>query len=58
MQIINLSNANAQLVGMITPGSLNESTAKTLLQRQAQGDYIQVQRSIAKRVVVNVDRIQ
>ena len=43
-----LSNANAQLVGMITPGSLNESTAKTLLQKASPGDYIQVQRSIAK----------
>lgn len=43
-----ISNANAQLVGMIDPGGLTESTAKALLQKAKPGDYIQVQRSIAK----------
>ncbi len=43
-----ISNANAQLVGMIDPGGLTESSAKALLQKAKPGDYIQVQRSMAK----------
>lgn len=43
-----ISNAGAQLVGMINPGGLNEASAKALLQKALPGDYIQVQRSIAK----------
>lgn len=52
-----LSNANAQLVGMITPGSLNESTAKTLLQKASPGTIYKF-KEVLQRVVVNVDRIQ
>lgn len=43
-----ITNANAGLVGMIDPGGLTESTSKALLQKAKPGDYIQVQRSIAK----------
>ncbi|MDE6435767.1 MAG: GBS Bsp-like repeat-containing protein [Lachnospiraceae bacterium] len=43
-----ITNAGAQLVGMINPGNLTESTSRTLLQKAKPGDYIQVQRSIAK----------
>ena len=43
-----ISNANAQLVGMINPGGLTETTSRELLKKAKPGDYIQVQRSIAK----------
>lgn len=43
-----ISNANAQLVGMINPGGLTEATSRELLNNAKPGDYIQVQRSIAK----------
>lgn len=38
-----ISNAKAQLVGMLSPGGLNASTSKQLLQKAMPGDYIQAQ---------------
>ena len=43
-----ITNPQAETIGIIEPGNLNESTAKALLQKGKPGDYIQVQRSIAK----------
>ena len=43
-----ITNANAQLVGILEPGELTEESSKELLQKAKPGDYIQVQRSIAK----------
>lgn len=43
-----ITNPQAETIGVIEPGNLTESTAKELLQKGKPGDYIQVQRSIAK----------
>lgn len=43
-----ISNPNAQTIGILEPGSLNEETAKALLKKGVPGDYIQVQRSTAR----------
>ena len=43
-----ISNPNAQTVGILEPGNLNEDSAKALLQKGVPGDYIQVQRSTAR----------
>ena len=40
-----ISNANANLVGMLEPGYLNKESAENLLKKGMPGDYIQVQRS-------------
>lgn len=43
-----LTNPNAATIGIIEPGNLTESSAKSLLKKGAPGDYIQVQRSTAR----------
>ncbi len=43
-----ITNPNAETVGIIEPGNLNEESAKALLKKGVPGDYIQVQRSTAR----------
>ena len=43
-----ITNPNAETIGIIEPGNLNEETAKALLKKGVPGDYIQVQRSTAR----------
>lgn len=56
-----ISNAQANLVGMLSPGGLNASTAKKLLQKASPGDYLQAQkvttsgRGPHSMIVVSVD---
>lgn len=42
-----ISNPQAEEIGVIHPGNLNETSSRNLLQKAAPGDYIQVQRSVA-----------
>lgn len=56
-----ITNPNAETVGIIEPGNLNENSARELLKKGAPGDYIQVQRSTARgrgphsMILVNVN---
>ncbi len=43
-----ISNPQAETIGIIDPGYLDEDSSRELLQKAKPGDYIQVQRSIAK----------
>lgn len=43
-----INNPNAEVIGIIEPGGLNENSAKDLLKKGLPGDYIQVQRSTSR----------
>ena len=47
-QNYNIPNANADRVGILNPGELNETSCRQLLEKGVPGDYIQVQRSSAR----------